>query len=103
MMTDMQETISGGLVYEYSEHSTSWSSGYGIASTRGSVCWEGATTTWTEAAGHLLTAYASDAFAEYANAEGAWDEDSAAGCLWRPPTALAHQRPTCPSDLAGAE
>jgi len=87
MMTNMQETMSGGLVYEYSDHG-----GYGVVTNKGTMCSHVALT-WKDQAYNLQSAYSSTAYLDYPNAIGTWTE--ADRCEWKPPSTVPHYRSVC--------
>jgi hypothetical protein len=98
MMTEMQETTSGGFVYEYSQHVKPWDDkGFGLVETMASTCQSSTVRTWYENAYVLQGKYNQTSFRAYNNRFGNWtDEDR---CSWKPPSTLEHKRPDFPWNI----
>jgi len=95
MMTEMQETVSGGFVYEYSQHVKAWDArGFGLVETMASTCTDNAATAWYQNAYALQDKYSLTVSQSHGNHVGTWtDEDQ---CVWKPPSTLEHTRPDFP-------
>jgi hypothetical protein len=95
MMNEMQETLSGGLVYEFSNHAKPfWPDGFGVVTTKATTCSADTVTTWRSDAYRLQTKYATNAFLSHNNSQGDWTDENR--CTWKPPSALEHKRPPVP-------
>jgi len=95
MMTDMQETLSGGFVYEYSQHLKPWDqTGFGLVETSASTCDSTTERTWYSNAYPLQEKYSMNPWQQYDNFKGSWTDSDR--CTWKPPTVLEHTQPDFP-------
>jgi hypothetical protein len=93
MMDEMSDFLSGGLVYEYSDHGGG--SGYGLVVNRATSCnsWT-PVLTWKDEAKSLQRQYnATGQYESRASNLGDWSE--ADRCTWRPSTVEVHEQPPC--------